>query len=225
MMKSLRKPIKPTPQQGPDKSFDELGDLRFRALLSAADWDRLPVATRRRFSRRLAGTETATYVGRLTAIRFSRLGWAFAQAVRLIGSPLPLSRHIDVPAIVAVTEDAKTSGQYWTRVYGRRHKFPQVINSSKCFSGPTGLEEHIGCGLTMALTVNVEDGALHFRSAGYFLRLFDRRLPLPSWLSSFHLQVSHVDLGGARFRFILSLRHPRFGELLYQAAEYADSSY
>ena len=51
----------------------DLGDLRFRALMSADDWASLPVAIRRRFSKRLAGGETAVYVGEIVE---SRMGFA-----------------------------------------------------------------------------------------------------------------------------------------------------
>ena len=34
----------------------------------------------------------------------------------------------------------------------------------------------------MALTIHAVDGALVFRSAGYFFQLFGRRLRLPAWL-------------------------------------------
>ena len=59
-----------------DEAYDEaLGDLRFRALLSAQDWAILPPAIRRRFSRRLAGGATVVYAGIVVATRMSRAGW------------------------------------------------------------------------------------------------------------------------------------------------------
>jgi hypothetical protein len=80
-----------------------------------------------------------------------------AQAGRLIGSPLPLSRACGTPALVSVTEDPVSGGQYWMRIYGRPRGRPQVIGSCKAFSGPTGLEEYVGGGFGIALRVMVED--------------------------------------------------------------------
>lgn len=195
-----------------------LGDLRFRALLAPEDWEALPLAIRQRFSERLAGGRTVTYSGRIVAVRMSRLGWLLAQAARLVGAPLPLSRAVQVPATVAVTEDEATGGQFWTRIYGRQKGFPQVIQSSKRFSGPTGLEEYLGYGLSMALTVDVGDRALHFRSAGFTVELFGLRIAVPPRLNPFTLTVSHFDLGNGRFAFQMDLGHPRFGELIHQRA-------
>ncbi len=61
------------------------------------------------------------------------LDWVIAQAGRLIGGPLPTARHALMPASVSVAEDAATGGQVWTRVDGRRGRFPQVIHSAKAF--------------------------------------------------------------------------------------------
>ena len=81
-----------------------------------------------------------------------------------------------------MTEDSASGGQIWTRLYARRSGFPQVVHSSKRFAGPTGLEEYVGYGVGMTLTVDARDGALVFRSEDYFLELFGRRLRLPAWL-------------------------------------------
>src|SRR5712675_512028 len=156
----------------------ELADLRLRALMSEADWASLPQAVRRRFSRHLAGGESLVYTGEILESRMSRAGWWLAQAARLIGGPLPLARsahlaNVHVPSVVTVT--GGMGGQIWTRLYARRKGFPQVIHSSKRFAGPTGLEEYVGRGVGMALTVYARDGALIFRSKDYFVQLFGRR--------------------------------------------------
>jgi hypothetical protein len=86
-----------------------LGDLRFRVLLGNEDWHSLLLAARKRFSKRLAGQESAVYKGEVIHTRMTGLGWCLAQLTRLIGAPLPLSRDAPVPAIVTVTEDPEAS--------------------------------------------------------------------------------------------------------------------
>ncbi len=183
----------------------------------------MPLAIRRRFSERLDGGRTVTYSGTIVAVRMSHIGWLLAQAARLIGGPLPLSRAVGVPATVAVTEDEATGGQFWTRIYGRQKGFPQVVHSSKRFSGPTGLEEYLGYGISIALTVDIAGEALHFRSAGFAISLCGIRVALPPRLNPFTLTVSHFDRGDGRFMFQLDLRHSRFGELIHQQAIFTDS--
>jgi hypothetical protein len=201
----------------------ELGDLRFRALVSDDDWAALPPPVRRRFSKRLAGGRTVIYGGEVEKTWLSRTGWLLAQALRLIGAPLPTARDIGVPSVVTVTEDVATGGQIWTRLYARRRGFPQVIHSSKRFAGPTGLEEYVGYGIGMALTVHVEDEALIFRSATYFLELFGFRLTFPSWMTPGALAVAHQELGNGHFRYTLDIVHPRLGPLVSQSAVFRDT--
>src|ERR1700676_739954 len=117
--------------------------------------------------------------------------------------------------IVTVTEDAASGGQIWTRICARREGFPQVIHSAKRFAGPTGLEEYVGFGVTMALLISVANEALCFRSAGYTLQL-------PEWLTPGDLMVTHADLGGGTFRFTLEIIHPRFGTLVRQSAVFKE---
>jgi len=201
-----------------------LDDTRFHALLSDADWGRLPLAIWRRFSKRHADGATVVYVGEVEEAYFNRIGWWLAQLARLVGGPLPTGAETGVPMVVTVTEDAASGGQIWTRICARSHGFPQVIHSSKRFAGPTGLEEYVGHGISMALRISVEHEALVFRSVGYAFQVGPLRLELPDWLTPGDLTVTHSDLGGGTFRFTLDIVHPRFGRLLRQSAMFRESA-
>jgi len=205
-------------------SDDTLLDLRFRALMSDEEWVSLPAPVRRRFTKRLSGGRTVVYAGEILKTRISLFGWCLAQLARVIGAPLPTSSDAHVPMIVTVTEDMATGGQIWTRLCTRRNGFPQIINSSKRFSGPTGIEEYLGYGLSMAMTIHARAGALVFRSDSYFLRVFGRRLRLPSFISPGVVTVSHAELGEGRFVFTLKVEHPWFGVLIDQVASFRETN-
>jgi hypothetical protein len=200
----------------------DLGDLRFRALIGEPAWARLADAVRARFGKRIENCRIAVYAGEVVECRMNVAGRLLAGCARLIGGPLPLARDVFVPATVCVSEDSGAGGQFWTRIYGRRRGFPQVIHSSKRFCGPTGLEEYLGAGFGIALRIEAEAGALHFVSDHYFLRIGGLRLRLPRWLEPGALRVSHVDCGHGAFAFVLALRHPLFGELVRQTAMFSD---
>ena len=197
-------------------------DGRFRCLLDEAAWTSLPEATRKRFSRHLSHGRTVTYTGEIIEMRMGAAGWLLAQAARLIGAPLPTSQDVMVSTAVAVTEDEPTQGQFWTRIYGRHRGFPQVIQSSKRFAGPTGLEEHLGHGVTMRLRVEAKDGVLLFHSAGYTVDLFGLRLIVPRWAGLPKCTVSHVDCGHGAFAFVLDVHHGLLGELIHQTAVFVE---
>lgn len=215
---------KASPESDRGLADDSLGDLRFRALLSDAEWASLPPRVRRRFSKRLAGGRTAVYIGEVLETRMTNAGWCLAQLARLIGGPLPTSREANMPSVVTVTEDMATGGQIWTRLYARRNGFPQIIHSSKRFAGPTGIEEYLGRGFGMALGLSVRNGALAFRSEHYFLQIFGRRLRLPRWLSPGEMTVTHAERNDGRFEFILQVKHPRFGLMILQSAAFRESA-
>ncbi|WP_411339653.1 DUF4166 domain-containing protein [Sphingopyxis sp. J-6] len=197
-------------------------DDRFRRLVPADAWDALPADVRRRFSKCLAGRATATYSGEIVWTRLSPAGWLLAQLCRLIGAPLPTAASGPAPAAVAVSEDRASGGQIWTRLYGRRRGNPQVIHSAKRFAGPTGLEEHIGGGFGMALTVQAEGDALIFTSDHYFWQAGRLRLQFPSWLAPGTTVVTHQHLGSGRFAFDLRVVHRRLGELVNQHGMFRD---
>ncbi|GAO77143.1 MULTISPECIES: DUF4166 domain-containing protein [unclassified Sphingopyxis] len=205
------------------ESGEALSDDRFRRLVPRAAWDALPHDVRQRFSKRLSGTAVATYRGEIVWTRLSRAGWLLAQFCRLIGAPLPTSRSGPAPAAVAVSEDRKSGGQCWTRLYGRARGHPQVIHSAKSFAGPTGLEEHIGGGFGMALAVRAEADALIFTSDHYFWQAAGLRFRIPGWLSPGTTVVTHQHLGSGLFAFDLKVTHPQLGELLNQHGLFRDA--
>lgn len=199
-------------------------DTRFHQLLRREAWARLPSAIRRRFGKSLCPGSSVLYQGHVTRMEISLAGKLLAHAARLIGGPLPHDPScLGRPAIVAVTEDTASNGQFWIRQYGRARGFPQMVHSSKRFAGPTGLEEYVGHGVGMALRVEADAKALHFLSDHYFLQLGRRRLRLPRWLMPLQLVISHVHVNDSQFLFTLDLRHPRLGRLIRQDALFNDA--
>lgn len=199
-------------------------DTRFRDLVGANNWNRLPQAIRRRFGKRLNGGASVTYQGKVTVMRMSLAGKILANLARLVGAPLPFDASaVGQPAIVSVTEDIATNGQFWIRQYGRSSGFPQVVHSSKRFAGPTGLEEYVGYGIGMALRIETGPDALFFKSDHYFLQILGRRLRLPRLLSPGRLVIGHHDLGHGQFIFSLDLQHRLLGQLIRQDALFNDA--
>jgi len=206
----------------------EVPDGRFRALLGEAAWKRLAAPVRSRFSRKLIGAASLVYQGAVTKISATFPGRLLAQSARIIGAPLPLDlKSTGTAAVVSVTEDVAGGGQFWSRAYGRPNGFPQIIHSSKRFCGPTGLEEYVGCGLTMALTVREDDGGLVFESAGFAFSIGNQRIAIPGWLIPFRVTVRHDDLGhddngNACFAFRLIVSHNRLGKIIAQTAVFGE---
>ena len=198
-------------------------DDRFEKLLGKTNWMRLPAPIRKRFGKKFKQGQSVAYQGIITDMKMSRFGWAFAQVTRLIGAPLPFEQNsVNQPAVVIVTEDQETNGQFWIRQYGREKGFPQIVHSSKRFAGPTGLEEYIGFGIGMALKLEATADALFFKSEHYFLQLFGRRLRLPKWLVPIDLTIGHHELGKNRFVFTLDLKSRLFGKMIRQDAVFED---
>lgn len=199
-------------------------DNRFRDLLGDAAWTRLPRAIRQRFGKRVSRGASVAYQGKVTDMRMNCAGRLLAFLARAMGAPLPYDlSSVGRAAVVVVTEDSATNGQFWIRQYGKAKGFPQTVCSSKRFAGPTGLEEYIGYGIGMALRLEATPRALFFLSAGYFIKLGSLRLALPRLLSPGQLVVGHEESGDGAFRFSLRLEHPVFGLMIAQSALFRDA--
>lgn len=196
----------------------------FAALLPASKWRRLPEAIRRRFSYCAAGNGVISYRGVVVQQKANVAGWLITQAARLIGAPLPFS--VCGPASVTITSlpahGHAPAGQIWSRQYGRKTGFPQVIHSVKRFAGPTGLEEYLGAGFGIALRLDADGESLDFLSDHYFLMIAGRRFRLPRWLSPGNLKIGHIADGEDHFAFTLKLSHRLFGDMIEQSCIFKD---
>lgn len=198
-------------------------DNRFRRLLSESDWASLPERVQRRFSIKARHGQSIVYRGETAELKMTQTGALLAQAARIIGAPLPLDKKSENrPAIVAVTDDPDTDGQVWTRLYGRGAGFPQAVHSAKRFCGPTGLEEHVGGGVSMSLKLSVAEGALYFTSVDYYLKIFGLRFKLPAAFAPGSMVIGHHDMGEGVFGFTLTLTHPLLGVLMAQTTIFYD---
>ena len=197
----------------------EPGALDFRRLLGREAWGRLPLAVQHRFGPHAEGAHTL-YTGRMV-VKASLFGRLIAQACRLIGTPLAPWTGPDVPTSVDVHLDHR-GGLVWARTYSFTGRAPILVSSTKLMDLDGGLLEVVRGGLGMALTVTVEDAALHFRSRYYFAGLGPLRLRIPNLLTPGRAHVVHRDLGGGTFRFSLDFQHPWLGRTLFQDGVFRD---
>jgi uncharacterized protein DUF4166 len=191
----------------------------FRALVGEAAWAELPAAIRARFDA-ASHRDERVFPGALD-VRMTWLGWLFAQGCRLIGAPIAPWAGRSVPARVVVRQDPD-GAVLWRRDLAYPGRAPLTIASRKTLARDGALLEITRGGLGMRLALSVEAGALVFRSTSYFLRLGGFCLPVPAWLTPGQATVIHRDLGGGRFHFGLSFRHPLAGETIVNAGDFHD---
>ena len=195
----------------------------FRALVGDRLWRTLPLEVQQRFGRELTGSERAQYRGEVLFTHRKLVGRLWAQLLRIVGAPLPLESFSRIASTVVVTAGDRAGAQCWTRSYELPGGKSQIIRSTKSFTGPTGLEERVGAGLSMALTVSVESRALVFQSAGYYWQWGGGRLSVPTWLTPGQITVRHQEEYAGRFSFSLTVDHPWLGRLIHQVALFQDA--
>lgn len=193
--------------------------LDFRRLLGREAWSRLPPAVQHRFGPHAEGAHTL-YAGRMV-VEASPFGRLIAQACRLIGTPLAPWTGPNVPTSVDVHLDHR-GGLVWARTYSFAGRAPILVSSTKLMDVDGTLLEVVRGGLGMALTVSVEDGALHFRSRYYFAGVGSLRLRIPDLLTPGRAHVVHRDQGGGTFVFSMAFHHPWLGRTLFQEGEFRD---
>ena len=201
------------------EATDNLPDDTYVGLLGPFQWRRLKPEIRRRFSAKPTPGFDIRYAGEMT-VRHSLFGKLFALACRLIGTPLvPFAGE---RALVDVNLAADPAGGVtWRRHYRFTGGRESVVSSTKRVGATGTLEEHVGYGFSMQLKVYEQDGNLHFLSEAYHWQMGRLRIRLPALFTPGIMHVIHEQTDGERFRFILSVTHPLFGEAYYQCGEFA----
>lgn len=184
--------------------------------LGSAAWNRLSPAIRARFDEKALARGAVHHRGMMGTVRCSGLGWVFAQAGRLFGTPLAPGSGRDVPVEVRVYNDRRRNGVTWERTYRFPARPPVTVASTKCHEPGGGFLEVTAGGLGMWLDLYEAEGRLCFRSRRYFIEFLGRRWELPSWVTPGETLVTHGDEPGGRFRFAMAIRHPLFGETFFQ---------
>ena len=209
------RPLPPDPEQAEGIRRADAHETVFRRLLGAKAWRRLTPAVRTRFARHPSAARATVYDGAMSEVRRSRVGAALANLCRLIGTPLAPFAGRNVQVRVKVYDDGN-GGVVWERLYAFPGRRPITVSSTKRADARAGLVECVGAGFGMTLDIYERDGALHFKSRGYFWQLGRWRIPLPALLSPGATHVVHSDVGGGWFRFAMRIVHPLLGETFFQ---------
>lgn len=191
----------------------------FESLLGPTHWASLPLAVRQRFSLN-AIAHPHSYQGAME-VRASAYGYFLAQVCRLFGTPLAPWRSRLTQVRVDVRQEAN-GALTWDRTYAFRGRPQVLVSSRKEVDGHGRLMEVVRGGLGMRLDLTAVNGALHFRSKGYFLRVIGVRIPLPMLLTPGKALIIHEDRGAGWFRFSLRFVHPWAGETIFQTGLFRD---
>ena len=209
-----------------DKEKDRLmrrnltADKSYRHILGRAAWDRLRPEVKQRFSSKPRRGSSIRYEGTMRTIDLSMTGWLFAQACRLIGTPLAPWRGTQVPMSIELIPDEKLRGVAWKRCYQFTPSKSFTVRSTKCKGKQGEFVEHIGRGFSMRLRLSEQKGNLVFTSVAYEIEIWGRTLRIPALLTPGITTVTHEQLTGDYFRFTLSVDHPLLGRTIYQDGEF-----
>ena len=202
-----------------------VADTAYREILGEPAWARLNPEIRQRFSIRPVAGQCVRYAGVMDRVELSLMGWIFAQACRLIGTPLAPYRGKNVRMQIELVWDQKLSGVTWNRIYRFQPGRVFTVRSTKSRGGRGQLVEHIGCGFSMRLKLAERRGNLVFTSTAYLVSIAGRTIRIPALLTPGVTTVTHEQIEGDRFRFSLAVDHPLLGRTIFQDGEfYSDVS-
>ncbi len=177
-------------------------------------WSTVHPAIRDRMDRMLESPHATVFRG-TGCVKRSRIGLFFAVVSRIFGSPLVAKQGEQVTTTVRV---APTENGF--RCWHRHFVFPdggqKLVQTTKMISPTFGMMDVVGARgeslLGTRMRIWSEGKSLCFQSTGYVLRFRSFTVRIPSILTPGVLYAEHRDQGNGSFRYMLSFRHPLWGE-------------
>ncbi len=197
----------------------------FAALLRVslgARWEHLHPDIRARFTP-APGASRQRFTGSMSGIDRSVIGRLIARAIAFV-RVLPAVRARDVPfefnlAPALGAGWIKERPYHFDRNQGGRFEFRSIMSIAR--NGDLIEQFPYSLGMKIKLSVEGDQGdKLMFRDDGYFLRVGRWRLPLPRWLAVGRFTLTHRNIDRERFTVDISIDHPLFGRLFYQAGHF-----
>jgi len=192
------------------KSFGEI----LRSALGEQAWGKLEQSIAKRFNVYVSENNQLKFQGRMQWVYCSPIGSLIAKVIKRF-SILPGQCARDASFTFDIgMKDGELNKERSYALGGKHFVFTSAFKSSP------RLHEEFGGGIGMYLRLLVKNGSLLFRDQGYFLRLKNWRLSLPSWLTVGNFDLLHRNIDENRFQIIIRVAHPLLGTLFYQRGEF-----
>jgi len=189
-------------------------------------WENVYPPVRARMNKLLTSPSETVFKGK-GVVRCSKIGWCFAQFCRLLGSPLFWKQGNDTALVVKVVP-TPNGLRCWHRSFEFADGTTQIVKTTKVVDSKLGFLDAVGEQgekmLATKMDVWTKGKSLHFKGTRYFLRLGLFNLPIPNILTPGTLRAEHKDLGNGNFQYILSFKHPIWGETFYQDGIFREES-
>jgi len=198
------------------------------ALLKAATgeaWSQLHPDIQQRFEKNPPANHHLYYQGELSRLWCSRLGQCMAWlSLPVIKGALLPWRAQQAPVSIQVFSDPDQDVIYKQRLYYLKPNKPVSFTSKMRATADQFLLEYVGAGLGMELSLQVQNGELHFHSRRYFWELFSKRWSLPHHLTPGKTWLVHRNIDQQRFAIYIEIKHPWWGITFIQEGVFTEVS-
>jgi hypothetical protein len=189
----------------------------FKKILGS-EWNLLHPDIQERFGHNPQPDKPLYYTGHLSELSCSKFGklLGYLTLPFLKGALLPF-HDANVPVDIEVYSKPNNPSIFKQRIYHLHGRKSIQFTSYMQESSNGEVLEYVGMGLGMKLLLHVRDGDLYFTSDGYFLQIFNWRIPMPDLLTPGVVHLSHCNEDAGQFRIRIEIKHSLFGTSYIQA--------